>query len=126
MDKINTKILIVEDESSISDALDTKFKMEGFDAIVAKDGVAGLISAEKEKPDIILLDIIMPKMDGITMLKELRTKEWGKNIPVIILTNLLDDQKIAESMQQGTFDYLIKSNWRIDDLVNRIKDKLKI
>lgn len=119
------KILIVEDDKALSDVLREKFKNSGFSAFVAGDGIEGLVVAEKENPDMILLDILMPKMDGISMLKELRKKDWGKNIPVIMLTNLSDNENVAESMANGTFDYLVKSNWKIDDVVKVVKEKLE-
>ena len=83
------KILIVEDEASLRKALVEKFQREGFETFLAFDGVEGLDQAERIQPDLILLDIIMPKMDGMTMLKKLRESgDWGKQVPVIILTNL--------------------------------------
>lgn len=119
------KILIVEDEESLLEALETKLKIAGFSTLRAKDGEQGLEVAKEESPDIILLDIIMPKMDGLTMLKHLRKDEKTKEIPVIILTNLVEGEKIEEAMANGTTDYLIKSNWKIEDVVKKIKERLE-
>jgi DNA-binding response OmpR family regulator len=119
------KILIVEDEESLLNVLVDKFTAEKFVVFSAKNGFEGLDIALKEKPDIILLDIVMPKMDGLTMLRELREDESGKNIKVIILTNLSGEDSMAEAMDNGSFGYLIKSDWKIEDLVKKVEEKLK-
>ena len=90
----------------------------------AHDGEEGLKISLKEQPDIILLDIVMPKMDGITMLKELREDRWGKNAKVLLLNTLSRNEKIAEAMSLGTFEYLIKTDWKIEEVVKRVKEKL--
>lgn len=120
------KILIVEDEIALRQALADKFSREGFQVVQAKDGEEGLIMAIKNQPDIILLDIIMPKVDGLTMLKNLRLNDWGKNVPVLMLTNLNDAENVAKAMENGVYDFLVKSDWRLDELVTRVKDKLKV
>ena len=120
------KILIVEDEQSLVKVLVEKFTIEDFVVFEAKDGVDGMLVAQKELPDIILLDIIMPKMDGVSMLRKLHNSDWGKDIPVIMLTNLSDNEKVAESMANGSYDYLVKSNWKIEDIVKIVKNKLGI
>src|SRR5882762_3651138 len=105
-------VLIIEDEQSILRLLSDELKRGGYGVTTAMDGVAGLEKALSEHPDIILLDIIMPKMDGITMLKKLREQDdWGKIVPVIILSNLGDSSHIFDSLQQGVHDYLVKSDW---------------
>ena len=122
----NKKILIVEDEVSLRNALCNKLAREGFSTLEAKNGEEGLEVALREHPDLILLDIIMPKMDGISMLKKLREDEWGKRVPVIVLTNLSDMEKVAEVAEGGAFDYLIKADWKLEDVVNKVKQKLNI
>jgi two-component system alkaline phosphatase synthesis response regulator PhoP len=82
-----TKILVVEDEESLATALKEKVVKEGMEGDVARNGELGLELALRKHPDLILLDIIMPVMDGITMLKKLRDDEWGRSVPVIILTS---------------------------------------
>lgn len=124
MTKNIKKILIIEDEEAVLKVLATKFDHEGFQTLEAKDGEAGLTQARVERPDIILLDIVMPKMDGLTMLKELRKDPWGKKVPVVILTNLSDDKDIAEAMVSGVYDFLVKSSWEIEDVVKRVKERL--
>jgi len=118
-------ILIVEDEVSLRHALRDKLTHEGFSVSEAKNGAEGLKSALRDKPDLILLDIIMPKMDGMTMLKKLRIDKWGKDAKVIILTNLSDSQKVADAMAQGSYDYLVKSDWKIEDVIKRVNERLK-
>ena len=120
------KILIVEDEKILRDALTIKLKDEGFEILEAEDGLAGLDMALAEKPDLILLDIIMPVMDGITMLQKLRDDPEGKKIKVIILTNLQDQEKVTEAVKNNTQEYLIKSDWSLSDIVLKIKEKLSM
>lgn len=115
-------ILIVEDEFKMQKALSDKIKRVGWQFALAGNGEEGLRMAESVKPDLILLDVIMPVMDGITMLKKLRKTS---KVPVIILTNLYDEEKIFESMKMGNYDYLVKSNYSLDDIVKRIKKALK-
>ena len=104
---MNKKILIVEDEKVIREALKTRLLEEKFQILEAKDGERGLAVALQEKPDLILLDIIMPVMDGMTMLKYLRKDAWGKKAKVIILTNLSDSTKVQEALEHDTNDYLV-------------------
>lgn len=118
------KILIVEDESLQRDILWEKFIREGFEAIIAKNGDEGLKQALLEKPDLILLDIVMPVMDGMTMLKKLREDEWGKKVKVLVLTNLSDAEKTAEALNRGAYDFLVKTNWTLDDVVGKVKEAL--
>ncbi len=118
------KILIVEDEDSLRKALVERFKAEEFEVLEAVDGEEGLASAEKNNPDMIMLDIIMPKMDGITMLKKLRATEFGKDVPVMIMTNIDDAKNLYDGLANGAFDFLIKSNWGIGDMVEKVKNKL--
>jgi len=120
-------ILIVEDEASLRNALTGKFTREGFIVFDAKDGEVGLAVAKREKPNLILLDIVMPKMDGMTMLKNLRTeKEWGRVVPVMLLTNLgSDDKEMAKEIIEDEFtQYLVKSNWAINDVVKKVRERL--
>lgn len=118
------KILIVEDEASLLTVLADKFTKEGFIVQRARDGREGMRCAYANCPDLILLDIVMPVMDGLTMLAELRKSPWGKDIPVILLTNLSEPEKVDESLRQGVYDYLIKSDWKLEDIVKKVKEKL--
>lgn len=122
---MSKKILIVEDEVSLLKVLGEKFKIEGFDVFLAQNGQEGLLLAKKEKPDIILLDIVMPVMDGLTMLKKVRADEEIGNTKVIMLTNLSGPDNIAQALEGQSYDYLIKSNWKIEEVVKKIEEKLK-
>ncbi len=118
----NKKILIAEDDNSLLSALQERFTGEGFSVVTARDGEEGLIAVKKEEPDLILLDIRMPKMDGITMAREL--KKAGTNLPIIFLTNLDDMKHIGEAIGVSKSDYLIKSDWNLDDVMKKVKAKL--
>lgn len=107
------------------EVLRNKFILEKFDVLESADGKVGLETALSKHPDLILLDIVMPVMDGMSMLKELRQDEWGKDVPVILLTNLSDEKKVAEAMQHNVFDYLVKADWNIGDVVKKVRDRLK-
>lgn len=118
-------ILIVEDEIPMLKALSDKFTLEGFEILEAKDGAGGLKIALEKKPDLIILDIFMPVMDGKEMFKKLRDDEWGKKVPVIILTNLNpDDKTLDELMKNGPSYYFIKSKWKLEKLVEKVKKEL--
>ena len=118
------KILLVEDEKELADVITLQLKENGFDVEVAYDGIEGLEKALDYRPDLILLDIIMPKMDGMTMLKKLRKDHWGAGVKVILLTNLDDNTRVAEAVKQHSFDYLVKADWNIKDVIKLIKEKI--
>ena len=121
---MDNNILIVDDEPMLLNALVDKFTREGFTTMTAKDGREGLASALKNHPDLILLDIIMPVMDGMAVLEELRKDPWGKDAKVILLTNLSEtEKKIAEPLLKAVV-YLVKSDWKIDDVVKEVRKKL--
>ena len=119
-------ILIIEDEKLLLNTLAEKFESEGFIVIRADDGEEGLQKAKAVEPDIILLDILMPKMDGLTMLNNLRHDGWAKGIPVFILTNVEDQAKMASAVDNLAQGYFIKSNWKLEDIVSEVKEKLKM
>lgn len=119
-------IEIVEDETSLSNVLSDRFEGEHFEVLKAKNGEEGLSIALREHPDLILLDLAMPVMDGITMLKKLREDEWGKSARAIILTNASDTEKVAEAMESEVFEYHVKSDTKIDDIVARVKGDLGV
>lgn len=123
---IHKKILVVEDEISLLQALNLKLTKEGFHVLSARNGQEGLDVAFKEHPDLILLDIIMPIMDGMTMLKKLREDARGRDIPVFILTNLTGSEKVADALDNESFDFLVKSDWKLEDVVKKVKEKLEL
>jgi DNA-binding response OmpR family regulator len=119
-------ILIIEDELPMLKALSDKFTLEGFEILEAKDGAEGLKVAVSKKPDLIILDIFMPVMDGKVMFEKLRADEWGKTVPVIILTNLNPDDKTLDAlMKNGPSYYFIKSKWKLEELVSKVKKELE-
>lgn len=124
MDKEKKLILVVEDESDVQDALTEKLTTENFDVINALDGQEGLVLALQRHPDLILLDIILPKMDGFAVLEKLREDEWGKNVPVILLTNLSDTKSMSRALEFQSYEYLVKTDWKISDVVKKIKEQL--
>lgn len=123
---IMTKILIIEDEAALRNTMADFLKEEKFEAISAGDGEAGVQLAKKEMPDLVLLDIILPKKDGFEVLKELKNDEKTKKIPVILLTNLESPEDVEKAFAQGATTYLVKSNYRLEDVVKKIKEILKI
>ena len=118
-------ILIIEDEVSLSKALKDKLSKEGYTIHEALDGEDGLTKAISIQPDLILLDIVMPKRDGMSLLQELRKDKWGKDARVIFLTNLTDPNKEEEAKKFGVENFLVKTNWSLEDLLKRIKTILK-
>ena len=126
MAKNNKKILVVEDEATLQKALNDVLVGEGFDVVSALDGEKGFQLAKEEKPDIILLDIILPKMDGFEVLTNLKATEETKEIPVIILTNLSDLENIQKALDLGANTYLVKADFHLDDVLKKVKTTLKM
>lgn len=120
------KILIIEDEKTILEVMVKKLEKEGFSVLTASDGKSGLNTALTEKPDLVLLDIVLPEMDGLTLLEELRKSDIGKNLPVIVLTNLENSENLEESKRKGVYDYLIKTDLSLEDVVKKVKSALKV
>ena len=121
------KILVIEDELPMLKALSDKFSREGFSVLEARNGEEGLNVALKTKPDLIILDLFMPVMDGKAMMEKLRQDEWGKKVPIIILTNLNpDDKTLNEIMASGPSYYFIKSKWQLEDLTEKVKKELGV
>jgi DNA-binding response OmpR family regulator len=125
----NKKILVVEDDPPILRALVDKLTREGFTVFQGINGEEGLAVALAERPDIILLDILMPVMDGSTMMTSLRGEnEWGKKVPIILLTNLSTAEiKVMKAViEADPAYYLVKSNWSMTDVLIKIKETLNI
>jgi len=115
------KILLIEDDPFLLSMYATKFELEGFEIIFAEDGEKALKVASKEKPDIILLDVLLPKMDGFEVLKELKKNEETKAVPVILLTNLSQRDDVEKGLALGAVDYLIKAHFMPTEVVEKIK-----
>lgn len=124
-DKIDKKILLVEDDKNFLWIIREGLSAAGFNIVYAQDGQEGLQKAQEEKPDLILLDIMLPKMDGITVAQNL--KEKGITAKIIFLTNLKDVEHISQAMETDkNTDYIIKSDLHLDQIIARVKDKLGI
>jgi len=119
------KVLVVEDDRVLRRVIIDNLKSENFTVFEAEDGVAGLEVSLREHPDLILLDVVMPRMDGIAMLEKLRTDEWGKIANVVMLTNLSEAEKVAKAAEKGVNDYLVKADWDIAGIVDKVKEKLR-
>lgn len=119
------KILVVEDEQAYLTLLHDQLVKNGYEVIDAHDGEEGLKLAVDQRPDLILLDIVMPKVDGMKMLKSLRADEWGKNVPVFILTNVNESREMTEGMNNSVSHYILKSDMNLKDLLWSIKIFLK-
>lgn len=122
--KKKTKILVVEDETFLVKIYTVKLKKEGFDVEIATDGESAVEAAESYKPDMILLDLILPKMNGFEALEEIRKQPAMKKTPVIVLSNLGQDEDIKRAENLGADGYLVKANFSIQDVVQKIKDVL--
>jgi DNA-binding response OmpR family regulator len=124
----NKKILIVEDEEAMQRAISEAFVNQEFTTFTAGDGEKGLAVSLKERPDLILLDILMPKMDGMNMLQKLRADEWGKTVPVIILTNVSPNSNsvINSVLQNEPAYYLVKSDVRLEGIVDKVREVLRM
>lgn len=120
------KILIVEDDKSLITLLTAALKDDNYEILTAEDGKAALKTAREQLPDLILLDLEMPGMKGLEVLKELRNYEKTRDIRVIILTNIGDVASIEEAMESSVFTYLTKSDWELEDIVKKVKEALNI
>ncbi len=118
------KILIVEDDKFLLKAYRIKFERAGLDVAVATDGVMGLILAKKEHPALIILDLMVPLMNGFEFLKRIKKEEQLKNIPVVVLSNLGQEVDKKRAMELGIKDYLIKADYRLEEIVEKIKKYL--
>ena len=119
------KILIVDDDKILSKILRDAFRADAYEVITAFDGEAGLSIALEQKPDLIMLDLVMPKLGGIEFLKKLRADERGKNIPVLVATQVSDLAKMSEGMELGVRGYIIKADYSIKEILSQIEEVLK-
>ena len=119
-----TKVLIAEDEKTLLDMYTIKLEKEGFEVFGAHDGEEAVNMAKSENPDIILLDIIMPKIDGFTALEELRKEKSLDKTPIIMLTNLGQKEDLDKGKKFGATDYLVKANTTPAEVVDKINEVL--
>lgn len=127
MERNKKTILVVEDELDMRQALSEALKYKGFSVIEASNGGEGLEEAISRRPDLIILDILMPKVNGMEMMKKLRGhNDWGKSVPIIILTNLSADERIMKGiLEDEPAYYFVKSDWKIPDVIEKVKELLK-
>lgn len=119
------KILFIEDEPTLQKSLEKALKERGYRLVSAIDGEAGVMVAKKEMPDLILLDLVLPKKDGFEVLEELKADEKTAKIPVIILTNLEGNQDVDRALELGATTYLVKANYELEDVVAKVEKILK-
>ena len=118
------KILFIEDEQALQKTFADFLKQEGYIVISALDGEAGLKTAKTEKPNLILLDLILPKMHGFDVLKALKSDAETKDIPIIVLTNLETVVDVEKAIELGATTYLVKANYSLEEIVSKIKKTL--
>ena len=119
------KIVLIEDDRVLSDAIYGGLKDAGFEVDRAFDGESGLDMVFEKKPALVLLDIIMPKMNGLSVAKKLKSNPETKNIPVIILTVLEKTEAVAEALDIGVNEYFLKSDFKVEDIVKKVQENLK-
>lgn len=124
--KQQRSILLVEDDEFLAELYATKLALEGFSVHVAGDGRRGLKLAGERHPDLVLLDIILPKLDGFEVLRELKSNPQTKPVPVILLTNLSQRSEVQKGLDLGAVDYLIKAHFMPSEVVAKIKAVLRM
>jgi len=118
------KILVIEDEATLQKALLEVLEQSGYEALSALDGEKGWELIQQEIPDLILLDIILPKMDGFEVLKNIKADDKTSQIPIIVLTNLGDISNIQKALELGANTYLVKADFHLDDVMEKIENTL--
>ena len=119
------KVLIIEDDDHISKIYGIKLSKENVDTIVARDGQEGINMIASEKPDLVLLDLMIPIKDGFTVLEEVKKTPFGKNLPILVLSNLGQESDIEKATSLGAADYFIKVNLSIQEVIDKVKSYLK-
>ncbi len=120
MPATKSKILIIEDDSFLLTMYATKFELENFQVVTAEDGEKGLKLAQKEIPDIILLDVLLPKLNGFEVLKALKENSDTRDIKVLLLTNLSQRGEVQQGLSLGAVDYLIKAHYMPSEVVEKV------
>ncbi|MCA9390180.1 response regulator transcription factor [candidate division WWE3 bacterium] len=120
-----SKIMVVEDTEELRNAISMALKTAGFDVLSVNDGEEGYVHALRVQPDLLLVDIMTPRMDGLTMIQKLRDDPWGKTAKIIILTNLNNTDFLEKAKAMNVHDYFIKSDWPLRELVAQVKAKLQ-
>lgn len=117
-------VLIVEDDADLRDALTTALENESYTVITAHDGIEGYKVALKEHPDVILLDILMPNMNGHEALERIRNDPWGKDAKVIFLTSFSDAENVVYAVDKGSEKYIVKSQVSLKEIITKVKQTI--
>jgi len=117
-------LLIIEDDAQLAEMYEAKFKLSGYDVDIGHDGAEGFDKMKREQPDLVLLDLMMPNLDGMTALKHAKADPVTKDIPIIVLTNLSDDTNVRDAIKFGAAGYIVKSDQTPTEVVNKIKNVL--
>ena len=115
------KILFIEDESALQKTLGEVLQQEGYQVVSALNGEVGVELAKKEIPDLILLDLVLPKLHGFEVLKKLKEAPETEKIPVIVLTNLEETEDVEKALELGATTYLVKENYSLEEVIEKIK-----
>ena len=118
------KILLIEDEAALQKTFGDTLRSEGYQLVSATDGEVGLRLAKSETPDLIILDLILPKLNGLEVLKSLKEDQQTRGIPVIILTNLGDLENIEKALRLGATTYLVKADHTLEEVIEKVKKAL--
>jgi CheY-like chemotaxis protein len=121
---IPKKVLIAEDDEAVRHILKVELEKCGLTVFEAPNGEAAISMAFAERPNLILLDILMPKMHGMEILRKIQEKDWGKKIPIILLTNFADDPRVIEAVREGRCDVLRKAETKLEDVVSIVLKKI--
>ena len=116
------KILVIDDDQMLLKLLSSELEKIGFVVDVALDGEEGLRKVRDVRPDVILLDIVLPKLDGMSMLKKLKQDPQTASIPVVMLTNLQTNESVAEAVEAGSAEYLVKVHYTPEDICKKVKE----
>ncbi|XOB40176.1 MAG: response regulator transcription factor [Candidatus Nealsonbacteria bacterium] len=122
---MDTKILIIEDDKFLRELITRKLTDEGFSIIEAVDGEDGLKKIKESKPDLVLLDLILPSIDGFEVLSKIKADASIASIPIIILSNLGQKEEVEKGLKMGAVDYLIKAHFTPGEIIEKIKNVLK-
>jgi DNA-binding response OmpR family regulator len=121
-----THILIVEDDLFLAEIYQKKFEIEGFKVSMANNGEKAVQDIKKKIPDLVLLDILLPKLDGFSVLEAVKADESTKDIPIILLTNLGQQDDVQRGLEKGAADYLIKTHFKPSEVVDKVRKVLKV
>lgn len=119
------KIVTIEDDETQAKLITAALEGGGFEVLHALDGKEGIELVLQEHPDLIILDIILPHISGIEVLKKIREDSWGKTVPIFMFTNLEENEPLAESVESGATAYFNKSEWSMEDLVSRVREEFE-